>query len=200
MAVTLTSIGRGVPRDDAHVYLPSPEDLESIKNSTFDLKEHPVEVGKEAVKNQLFNFEHCLQLIQLRHSASPFKSEQEFDDNCIKVLAEFRVKKTLGKLVKEVVFEKSLAYQFRIIAEPNTKLQKIIISDPKRLNIGQVTRGAFSQITGMGTAFAMIQQPQGLDFDVFQVLKQQRQTTKSPIYVLYRNINDTVYKVAKVGK
>lgn len=90
----------------------------------------------------LFNFEYCLRQIM----GMQFTTHVDFEKQSLEILKKFNVKKKLYKMIKEIVLDKSLEYKFRILGENN----QIECADQKRLSIGHVTRGNFSQITGKG--------------------------------------------------
>ena len=76
-----------------------------------------------------------------------------------------RVKKDLIAVMKQIVEDKSLGYEFK-----HYKEGEMVIEECKRLLIGQVSRGNFSQLIGRGVGFGFIRQPDE-DVDIFQVIK-----------------------------
>ena len=176
-----------MPLHNAHIYLPTPDDMVKIRTGSFKLVEPAAE--KTEVKSALANFEYCLNLLKTRA-----ESQEVLLAEITSLLAEFNVKKSLATVINQVINLKSLEYENQVL---NPKTNSIILKqDPLRLNIGHVTRGGFIQSTGCGGAFAILVQPQEVEFDVFKVLKQQKE--KTDIVVLYRNPTDVEYKVAKV--
>ena len=60
----LVSHGRGVPADNAQLYLPSAADYQKIAEGTFDLQETPVGSEQTLAKSKLMNFEFCMRNLE----------------------------------------------------------------------------------------------------------------------------------------
>mmetsp|Transcript_5445 Transcript_5445/g.9197 ORF Transcript_5445/g.9197 Transcript_5445/m.9197 type:complete len:89 (+) Transcript_5445:2453-2719(+) len=70
--------------------------------------------------------------------------------------------------------------------------------DEKRLNIGYVMRGQFSQLRGSGIGMGVLIQPREFEGSVLDVLRKQREEF-GKIVVLFRNRASLVYQPATVS-
>lgn len=122
----IQSVGRGVPISNAHIYLPSPQDLDEIRRSSFDLFEQIDH--KSETKSKLFNFEYCLRQCKTFSTAD----HVQFEEQVVKMLDNFNVRKSMYTVIKQIVLDETLEYNFKLIGEN----MQIETGECKRLQIG----------------------------------------------------------------
>lgn len=103
----IDSVMGGIPKGTSQLYLPTPEDLANIQDSSFDLKEDNPK-GKFA-NNKLFNFEHGLQYLK------QFNNQPELILELNKKFRELNLSNDLKTLAKQILIEKTIDYEFKIL-------------------------------------------------------------------------------------